>query len=222
MNLPILYTFRRCPYAMRARLTLAYAGINCIVREVDLKNKPQALLTRSPKGTVPVLVLENGSIIEQSLEIMEWAVKQSDPAGWLVLSEKQIEFGKLLIETNDTEFIPLLVKYKYFERYPEESQTAYAEMALPLLAELNLRLAKSGGFVLGKTCSFYDVAIFPFIRQFVKVDPIFFETLPYLSLKKWLTYFEKWPVFEQIMKKHSVWTPEQPPVYLLDFNFMAE
>lgn len=216
MSLPILYTFRRCPYAMRARLTLAYAGINCIVREVDLKNKPQTLLDISPKGTVPVLVLADGTIIEQSLEIMEWAVKQSDPAGWMTLSEKQIEFGKLLIETNDSEFIPLLVKYKYFEHYPEASQMAYAEMALPLLAELNLRIAKSGGFVLGNTCSFYDVVIFPFIRQFVKVDPAFFDTLPYLSLKKWLTYFEHLPIFEQIMKKHPVWMPEQLPVLLLD------
>lgn len=216
MSMPILYTFRRCPYAMRARFALAYAGINCHIREVDLKNKPAELLSLSPKGTVPVLSINEQHLIEQSLEIMRWAVTQSDPEGWLDFSEKQHEFGHIVMEMNDSEFIPRLMKYKYFERYPEESQSTYASQLLPSLAELNLRFAKMGGFLLGNRCSFYDIGLFPFIRQFAKVDLDFFEKLPYSSLKKWLAFFENTVLFQQIMKKHPVWDSTQSSYYLLE------
>jgi len=124
-QLPILYSFVRCPYALRARVALAYSNIKCILREVDLKNKPLELLKVSPKGTVPVLQLPTGQIIEQSLEIIYYSLAQNDPLGISNISANDQTLADELIEKNDKIFVPLLNKYKYFDRYPEETQATY-------------------------------------------------------------------------------------------------
>ena len=129
LSLPILYSFRRCPYAMRARMALHYSNINCILREVDLKNKPSAMLEISPKGTVPVLQLPDGRLIEESLEIIYYSLDQNDPEGLNNLSSETTLKARHLIEKNDMEFVGILRKYKYFERYPENTQVSYRNQA---------------------------------------------------------------------------------------------
>ena len=195
--MPILYTFRRCPYAIRARMTLSYAGIKVDPHEVDLKNKPQELLQASAKGTVPVLVLENGQVIDQSIAIMHWALSQTDPDGWLVegLQNQQ----DTLIQTNDFEFKPLLDQYKYTQPL-EPGTNPYRDKATAFLNQLNALLINHR-FLLADQITLADVAIFPFIRQFYKVDEQWFTERDHQSLQRWLHYFLNSELFLGIMYK---------------------
>ena len=205
MNAPILYSFRRCPYAMRARFALAYSGIICYLREVDLKHKPQAMLDISPKGTVPVLQLPDGSIIDESLEIIHYALSQNDPNGWSdVSADKQAEIDRL-IKKNDTEFTPLLRKYKYFERYPESLQQDYRqEIEALFLRDLEKRLGQHA-YIAGEHISTADIAIFPYIRQFAYADEEWFFTSGYTYIIKWLQGFLDDPLFDIVMRKYMPW-----------------
>lgn len=124
-TLPILYSFRRCPYAMRARLAIAYAVVAVELREIELRNKPQAMLLISPKGTVPVLQLENGKVLDESLAIMLWALQQNDPEHWLKVS--CLANAKALIRRNDEQFKYYLDRYKYADRYPAYSELYYRQ-----------------------------------------------------------------------------------------------
>ena len=188
-RLPLLYTFRRCPYAMRARMAIRIAGIRVQQVEVALKNKPQELLNYSPKGTVPVLVTETGEVVDQSRDIMLWALQISDPCNWLfndnALAQQQM---KQLVDKCDTEFKPLLDRYKYFDRYPERSQEDYRHDAE--IFDNHMRFA--------------DVAIFPFIRQFAAVDANWFSQSPYKKLQAWLDVCINTQLFKDIMAKQEV------------------
>lgn len=135
-NLPILYSFRRCPYAIRARMAIIYASIPVEIREVELKNKPEDMLAISPKGTVPVLEITNGAVIEESLDIMRWALAQHDLEHWLRFSN---EAGRL-IKWNDGDFKYYLDRYKYADRFPDFSQENYRKQAEVFLTELEARL----------------------------------------------------------------------------------
>lgn len=194
---PILYTFRRCPYAMRARLALYSAKIAHEHREVDLKNKPWEMLVISPKGTVPVLQLVDGTVLEQSIDIMEWAFKDDS----LIVEDKQ------LITENDTTFKKALDRYKYPGRYPEEGGIDYRDQGKVFLNYLEDRLKACGlnSFLAGKGPGLLDMALFPFIRQFVQVDPAWFEAQAYLYLKSWLDSFTFSPLYGHVMQKHSPW-----------------
>ncbi|HRD68593.1 MAG TPA: glutathione S-transferase [Legionella sp.] len=196
----ILYTFRRCPYAIRARMALLYAQILVDECEVDLKNKPQKLLEISPKGTVPVLALADGRVLDQSLDIMKWALAQEDPAGWLV-AELETQIDDLII-LNDTRFKPLLDNYKYPQRSEKNDPVYYREQAQGFLNQLNSLLAENK-FLLSDHISCADVAIFPFVRQFYLVDMTWFENSEYNYLKKWLGFFLNSPLFLQVMNKRS-------------------
>jgi len=200
---PILYTFRRCPYAMRARLALTYAGIQLEYREIMLKNKPQAMLNVSPKGTVPVLVLENGEIIDESLDIMLWALQQSNPKNWLQHKEEAF----ILIKENDNIFKPWLDRYKYADRFPEQTQTFYRTQGELFLHKLENNLSQFT-FLLGNQPTLADFAIFPFVRQFAFVDKAWFNQSTYPKLQKWLNTHLENPLFEKIMVKHPVWVQE--------------
>ena len=197
--MPILYTFRRCPYAIRARMALAYAGIKVVPREVDLKNKPQELLQASAKGTVPVLVLESGQVIDQSFAIMRWALSQSDPEGWLI--EGLQTQSDALIQTNDFEFKPLLDQYKY-AKLAEPGINPYRDKASAFLDQLNSLLINHR-FLLADQITLADVAIFPFIRQFYKVDEQWFAERDYQFLHTWLHYFLNSELFLAVMNKAS-------------------
>jgi len=201
--LPILYSFRRCPYAMRARLALSYAlEINALeLREVILKNKPQALLDISPKATVPVLQLTDGTVIDESLDIMQWALFINDPDNWLLI-DKESEMRELVTQ-NDGEFKWALDHYKYSDRH-EESEEYYRALGETFLNKLNERLQKNV-FLMGEKASFADVAIFPFIRQFAHVDKNWFFAGEHKALINWTNYWLESDLFKNIMKKNPGW-----------------
>lgn len=208
---PVLYSFRRCPYAMRARMAIYQANIQCELREVVLKEKPEAMLLLSDKGTVPVLLTPDQEIIEQSCDVMHWALNQNDPDNWLDEDEAQSQF---LIDYNDNEFKHFLDRYKYHVGYPEHSQAYYRENAESFLKLLETHLNKNAGIALiGSRLSYVDFAIFPFVRQFSKVDIDWFQSSPYALLKKWTANIEQSNLFQSCMKKYAQWHPEQAPVY---------
>lgn len=202
--LPILYSYRRCPYAMRARMALSYAEIPVEIREISLKEKPAHMLQVSPKGTVPVLVLPDGKVIEQSLEIMQWALQQRDADGWLSADPQSTA---LLIAENDGAFKQNLDRYKYAIRFPQHSAEDYRQQGELFLAKLELHLQQSA-FLIGNTMSLADVAIFPFIRQFAAVDSVWFEAAGYIKLKLWLQSLIESALFQGVMVKYSIFTDE--------------
>jgi len=197
MALPILYSYRRCPYAMRARTALWAADIQLEVREVSLREKPAHLLQISPKGTVPVLQLIDGTVLEQSLDIMWWALTQKDPQGWLNADRDAVE---RLISINDGDFKKALDRYKYPERYPEQAQSFYRQQGERFLQALETAL-REHRFLLGESASVADVAIFPFIRQFAAVDAEWFAGSAYPQLRAWLESWLESALFAQIMQK---------------------
>ncbi len=196
MNL--LYTFRRCPYAIRARMTLAYSQIKVQYYEVDLKNKPEELLQASAKGTVPVLVLENGDVIDESIDIMRWSLKQSDLDGWV--NAKLIDQCEDLIKTNDFKFKPILDRYKYPQSSENKDPVYYRDQALVYLEQLN-NLLTQNRYLLADQISYADVALFPFIRQFCMVDVGWFEQSGFKQLIAWLHAFLDSELFLSVMKK---------------------
>lgn len=201
MTLPILYSYRRCPYAMRARMALKYAGIAVEIREIALRDKPAHLLQISPKGTVPVLLTTQGVVLEQSLDIMHWALQQSDPDGWLSADAAQMQ---QLITENDTSFKQALDRYKYAIRFPEQPMEEYRSQGEVFLAKLEHKLTQTE-FLMGAGLTLADIAIFPFIRQFSAVDAAWFESADYPKLKAWLNLMLSSALFNSIMDKHPVY-----------------
>lgn len=194
---PKLYTYRRCPYAIRSRLALCIAGIDYETVEISLKDKPNNFLALSPKGTVPVLIDPTGKIIDESLEIMMWALTIHDPDGWLMNEDIS---HKIIIE-NDFVFKKNLDMYKYADRFPGQSKEYYRSECEIFLRSLNqmLELKKN---LISDHLSLADVAIFPFIRQFLLVDEDWFMTSNYHSLRKWLLELLGSEMFEKVMKKN--------------------
>jgi len=207
--LPILYSFRRCPYAMRARLAIAKSLVSVELREVVLRNKPQSLLDISPKGTVPVVLLEDTTVIDESLDIMYWALSINDPEYWL--TEDLAQEMQQLIEWNDGDFKYFLDHYKYADRYPEHSEQFYREKAESFLIELENRLIQQP-FICSSNCSLADMAIFPFIRQFANVDSDWFQSSKYQKLNQWLNKHLESELFISIMKKYPAWQVEDNQV----------
>lgn len=203
----VLYSFRRCPYAMRARLALASAGLRVELREIVLRDKAEAFLKASPKGTVPVLVSGAG-IVEESLEIMDWALGQSDPEGWLEMPSE----GLALIEEFDGRFKQALDRYKYATRYADADTLAERGKASEHLARLEPMLAQTG-WLFGSNASLADFAILPFVRQFANTDREWFNAQPWIHVRSWLERFEQSARFAQIMEKYPRWEPEHPPAY---------
>ncbi|MES2501123.1 MAG: glutathione S-transferase [Pseudomonadota bacterium] len=197
----ILYSYRRCPYAMRARMALKYAGIAVEIREIVLRDKPIEMLKVSPKATVPVLVLSDGNVLEQSLDIMLWALQQKDKDGWLnadkVLTQQ-------LIAENDGVFKQALDKYKYAIRFPEQSAEVYRAQGEVFIQKLENLLSQSP-FLLGHQISLADIATFPFIRQFSGVDTGWYESAAYPKLKIWLKTLIESELFTSIMQKQPAY-----------------
>lgn len=186
---------------MRARLGIAFAGIIVELREIVLRNKPAHMLEISPKGTVPVLQLPDGGVIEESIEILEWALTQHDPQGLLHTDLAQAD---RLIQQNDNEFKYWLDRYKYFDRYPKQSQHEYRQQGEKFLQVLEGLLAQNS-YLLGDRISKADIAIVPFVRQFVHVDREAFTALPYPKVQQWLDAWLEHPLFLAIMKKYQPW-----------------
>jgi glutathione S-transferase len=213
MSLPILYSFRRCPYAIRARMALRYAEVEYELREIYLKNKPAEMLAISPKGTTPVLQLTDGRVLEESLDIMYWAEEQRDSlqdayrrVGWNRMPEISRQWGKKLIAINDLEFKQALDRYKYANRFPEATQETYRTEAETFLQTLENSLSQHS-FLIGDRMTLIDIAIFPFIRQFAQVDLAWFQSTPYKHLQAWLCRHEESLLFQNVMLKVPVWIP---------------
>ena len=196
-TLPLLYTFRRCPYAIRARLAIAVAGMTVNEREVSLREKPAEMLAISPKDTVPVLQLADGSVIDESIDIMRWVLAQHDPDHWLAVDADE---AATLILINDAEFKRALDGYKYPNRYPERSATDYRREGERFLATLEARLTGQP-FLGGGQIRWVDAAVFPFIRQFAAVDPDWFSNAPYPNVQRWLQAWLVSPLFLSVMAK---------------------
>lgn len=214
-TLPILYSFRRCPYAMRARLALASSGLSYELREVALRSKPPELLAASLKGTVPVLVLPDGEVIDESLEVMLWALRQRDPEGWLQAAEASLDEMLALIAECDGAFKRHLDRYKYPNRYPHELAAqagldlrAFAEAhragAAAWLAGLQTRLVGHDA-LFGSRASLADMAILPFVRQFAHTDDAWFAAQAWPQLQAWLARFEASALYQIVMGKHPLW-----------------
>lgn len=210
---PILYSFRRCPYAMRARLTIAVAGIRVALREIELRNKPRELLAVSPKGTVPVLLLKDGQVIDQSLDIMRWALAQNDSRHWL--AGQTLEDARHLLEWNDGEFKYHLDRYKYPDRYPESAGLDSRRAGEKFLIELERRLTNTR-YLCGPGFSLADAAILPFIRQFAAVDSAWFTDSPYPAVQQWLNDFLKSSLFDAVMQKYRPWNSGDQTIFFGD------
>lgn len=202
---PILYSFRRCPYAMRARMALWVAGIAVELREVKLAAKPLQLIAASPKATVPVLVLHDGTVIDESLAIMRWALAQNDPEGWLAGDDAA------LIAINDGAFKHHLDRAKYPGRYEEDGATDHRAEGLALLAPLETWLERAP-YLCGPTRSLTDIALFPFIRQFAAIDPEWFAHQPLRRLQDWLERLYASELFASVMPKFAPWADGDAPV----------
>jgi len=206
-TLPVLYSFRRCPYAMRARLALAVSGTAYELREVVLARKPQALLQASPKGTVPVLVLPDGAVLEQSLDIMLWALRRHDPQQWLPTSALELDRAMTLIAQCDGEFKANLDRYKYPNRYALADGLEHRSLGAQFLQTLDTIL-ETLGFLHGNHWGLVDAAIAPFVRQFAHTDPAWFASQPWPALQHWLTDFEASGLYLRIMDKFPAWAPD--------------
>lgn len=209
MPLPILYTFRRCPYAMRARMALAYAGINYEVREVVLRDKPPEMLQASAKGTVPVL-LQEGKVIDESLDVMLWALNQRDTDGWLV-DEREAQIA--LLERCEADFKPWLDRYKYADRHPEFAADASRAEASAYLITIETQLTATGAYLFGANLSMADVGLLPFVRQFAHVDKVWFDKEPWPELQRWLQGFLQGELFQSVMQKYPRWQAGDAPTY---------
>lgn len=182
-------------------MALKYAGIQVEHREIELRNKPHSMLIASPKGTVPVLCVD-GLVLDQSLDIMRWALERSDPDGWMEVDE---QVSRVWIEKNDGPFKVLLDQYKYPNRFPDLSQEDVLNRAIELMLKPMESALQSSRYLMGNKMSLVDVAIFPFIRQFAAVNPQQFGGLPFASVKTWLNQHLASDLFNSVMDKHPTW-----------------
>lgn len=198
--LPVLYSFRRCPYAMRARLAIVLSKKQVELREVVLKNKPQEMVNVSPKATVPVLLLESGEVIDESLDIMAWFLSSTE---YLSCTFKQRIFSSV-VQENDESFKYWLDRYKYSDRFPEYFESYYRDKAFAFIMKLEKHLSKQS-FLHGDTLGFNDLAILPFVRQFAHVDRDWFFSQSVPACIAWLNTFLDSALFKRVMHKYPAW-----------------
>ncbi len=203
-KLAVLYSFRRCPYAMRARLAISSAQLSVELREVVLRNKPDEMLVASPKGTVPVLLSKNGEVLEESLDVIEWVLGEQDPEGLLGFSEEIQNEMHALVAENDGLFKSALDRYKYPNRYEDAVREEQKASGAVFVRKLDAML-EDQNFVFGDRISFADIAILPFIRQFAHVDRDWFWDEDWPNVIRWLEAFLDSHRFAAIMEKYPAW-----------------
>lgn len=217
-KIPILYSFRRCPYAMRTRIFLLISNIKVEIREVKLSNKPKEMIDISKKGTVPVMLLPNQKVIDESIEIMDWALDLSDPFDINYkkkIHEKEI---KEILKVFEGEFKYHLDRYKYFSRYNNENRLNNKEehrnIALENLKIIENKLNKNYPWIFGEKISYLDIAILPFVRQYRIADINWFDNnMDLIKVRNWLQGFLEWDIFIDSMKKYKLWDPNDSPTY---------
>ena len=212
MSLPVLYSFRRCPYAIRARLAIYISGYQCQLREVLLRNKPEAMIIASPKATVPVLIKAENSIIDQSLDIMLHVLNIHDPEGWLGNGQDEQQSMLQLIDKTENNFKPHLDLYKYASRTENPDPDYHRGKACDFLNELELRLSGSN-YLIAEKLTLADWAILPFIRQFAQTDRAWFDAQHWPHLHPWLQEFETSELRSNVMKKYKAWAPGDAEIY---------
>jgi len=209
----ILYSFRRCPYAIRARLSLCIAGVDYEHREVLLRDKPEEMLVASPKGSVPVLVLMDGTVIDESLDIMLWALGKSDPENWL---GPGLDDMLNMVQTIQGPFVEHLNRYKYASRYTSGAGRASIDLSHRAKAceilQIYEHILNTNTFLMGDKPSLSDYAIFPFIRQFAAVEKQWWDKPVFPDLHRWLAYFLNSNIFSEIMAKHPVFVSNEQEV----------
>ena len=205
-DVPILYSFRRCPYAIRARWALLSSNIEVELREVVLKDKPHEFLKVSNSGTVPCLQLKD-KIIDESIDIMIWALRKNDPEGWLDMPAE----GYRLINEVEQKFKPNLDKTKYATRYPKDDSKVSKNLAIEYLINLDKKI--NGEFFFGEQPKLADIAIFPFVRQFANIDIKWFNEFGWEKLQNWLKAFVESKMFDKSQKKFVQWRPNSNPVF---------
>lgn len=196
-DIPILYSFRRCPYAMRARMAIAVGGTPVRLREILLRDKPEDMLAASPKGTVPVLVVGE-TVVDESLDVMMWALEKNDPEGWLSRKDN------VLVPENDGPFKHHLDRYKYSTRYEDADAEEHRAGGMAFLQKLEARLADSD-YLHGAERGFTDIAIFPFVRQFRIADKDWFDAAPIPNVQRWLKTLTESALFKSVMEKYPLW-----------------
>ena len=203
---PILYSFRRCPYAIRARWALLSSNVKVELREVILKDKPDEFLKLSNSGTVPCLQSRD-NIIDESIDIMIWALRKNDPNGWLDMPDE----GYGLIDEVEKKFKPQLDKTKYASRYPNDDSKISRRLAIEYLTDLEKKM--KGEFLFGEQPKLADIAIFPFVRQFANIDINWFNEFGWQKLQNWLKAFVESNMFDESQKKFVKWRPAADPVF---------
>lgn len=208
-SLPMLYSLRNCPYAMRARMAVYVSGQAVQLRDIVLSDKPVHMHQVSPKGTVPVLVLSNGEVLEQSLEIMMWAFEQSDPNNYLMSDSPNTRAEMLsLVDLFDTEFKLRLEKYRSAKRYHNESVLEHRLACEQYLKMLELKLSQHA-YLMSHSPSLADLAILPFIRQLARVERQWYLQSPYPNIRKWLDDYLQSRMFSKVMTKYPLWLTEK-------------
>jgi glutathione S-transferase len=213
MPVPILYSLRNCPYAMRARIGIHKAQLQIDLREVNLKQKPVEMLAASAKGTVPILVLDNEqqppTVIDESLDVMLWALRNNDPDN-LLYSHDQSALPNMLklIAQFDNEFKTCLNAYKAAKRYREDNVIECRQACEVFIQELENRLIESY-FLVSAQESLADIALVPFIRQFAKVERQWYLQAPYPKVRQWLNQYLQSTIFTKVMAKHDLWVTKE-------------
>lgn len=213
MDTPILYSFRRCPYCMRAHMALKKSGIKTELREVKLSAMPEEALAISPQETVPVLALTDGTVIDESWDIVKWALAQNDVDNWLGEDNEFLLDAEILIETNDYSFKTDLDHYKYADRHPEHSEEHYRKKCEEFIEELEDMLTENR-YLLADQLSLADIGVFPFIRQFSLVDKDWFDQAPYPRVRQWLNKMIESDLFQSIFQKHELWKAGDTAIYI--------
>ena len=210
MTLPVLYSFRRCPYAMRARMALILTSHTCELREILLTDKPDSMLEISPKGTVPVLQLE-GRIIDESMDIIKWAIK-SGSEKMHILSEDEEAMSDSLIQLFDSKFKYHLDRYKYSSRY-QTLKEEHQEKCLEILNSLEQKISDQP-WIFGKLVSLLDISILPFIRQCKIANPAWFKSQKFKRVISLLEHFESSELFNKAMEEFELWDPKKSKVLI--------
>jgi len=204
-TLPILYSLRNCPYAMRARIAIFKSQQPILLRDLVLSNKPEELIVASPKATVPVLVLVNGTVVDESLEVMLWALKESDPSDLLHNEEVgSLEEMLTLINDFDVNFKTCLEQYKCAKRYREDDLLTRREACEVYINKIEQRLTRHA-FLMSAKESLADIALLPFIRQFARVERQWYLQSAYPKTRQWLNHYLQSPMFTKVMAKQPMW-----------------
>jgi len=210
---PILYSSRNCPFCLRARIALRYAGLKIILRNVEMSNLPEQALAVSSHATVPSLVISDNEYWDESWDIVKWSAQQHDPDNWLGQDNEYLNEAEMLVEINDHSFKEDLMKYKDPDSYPEHPLQYYRERGEEFLEELNEMLEEKD-FLVAPHLTIADIAVFPFVRAFAMVDKDWFDEAPYPKLQKWLSGILEAEWFSESMQKHDVWQAGSDDIYL--------